>query len=190
MSSTIPTSSSKASTNNVVDLDIEVQEENIQEEVGVAAEIIPLRKERKLTSKVWEEMSRITAPSGEIVAQCNWCRKKLSGSSSTGTSHLTKHLNNCTARKYKSKGQLELQTRKNVATSKSEVQAYKFDQEKSRKDLAKMIIKHNYSFAICEYEYFEIFRNGLNPNFKLVSRNTTRLYVISVYKEKKGKDLR
>ena len=48
-----------------------------------------------------------------------------------------------------------------------------------------MIIKHNYSFNIVQHEYFEKFCAGLNPNFKLVSRNTIRSDILNVYKEEK-----
>ncbi|KAI5663970.1 hypothetical protein M9H77_23293 [Catharanthus roseus] len=48
-----------------------------------------------------------------------------------------------------------------------------------------MIIKHNYPFNMCEHELFEKFCNSLNPNFKLVSRNTIRTEVMLVHKEEK-----
>ncbi|KAI5668020.1 hypothetical protein M9H77_17873 [Catharanthus roseus] len=43
-------------------------------------------------------------------------------------------------------------------------------EDQSRRALAKMIIKHNYPFNMCEHEFFEKFCNSLNPNFKLKMR--------------------
>lgn len=68
---------------------------------------------------------------------------------------------------------------------KTRIENFKFDQERSRMDFAKMIIKHNYSFSMSEHEYFEIFLNGLQPMFKLVSRNTVRSDIIEVHKKEK-----
>ena len=65
------------------------------------------------------------------------------------------------------------------------IENFKFDQERSRMDFAKMIIKHNYPFSMFEHEYFEIFFNGLQPMFKLVSRNTVRSDIIEVHKKEK-----
>ena len=50
-----------------------------------------------------------------------------------------------------------------------------------------MIIKHNYSFNMVQHEFFEQFCAGLNPNFKLVSRNTIRSDILNIYKEEKAK---
>ena len=111
----------------------------------------------------------------------------MAGDSSCGTSHLKKHIDNCIARRHRSGGQQVLQLAKNALDDKVKVQTFKFDQERSRMDLARAIIKHNYPFNIVEHEYFEIFLNNLEPNFKLISRNTARADVISVYKEEKAK---
>uniref|UniRef100_A0A5B6ZS64 Putative zinc finger BED domain-containing protein RICESLEEPER 2-like isoform X2 n=1 Tax=Davidia involucrata TaxID=16924 RepID=A0A5B6ZS64_DAVIN len=74
-----------------------------------------------------------------------------------------------------------------IRSNASEVQDFKFDPEKSRMDFARMIIKHNYPFNMAEHEYFEIFCNGLQPFFKLVSQNTLRADVLKVYQEEKDK---
>ncbi|KAI5678655.1 hypothetical protein M9H77_09605 [Catharanthus roseus] len=38
--------------------------------------------------------------------------------------------------------------------------------------------QHNYPFNMCEHEFFEKLCNSLNPNFKLVFRNTIRVEVL------------
>lgn len=71
---------------------------------------------------------------------------------------------------------------KNTSGSSAMVKNHKFDQEKSRMDFARMVIMHNYPSNMAEHEYFEIFLNGLQPMFKLVSRNTVRSDVFQVHK--------
>lgn len=76
---------------------------------------------------------------------------------------------------------------KNTLGSFAMVKNHKYDQEKSRIDFARMVILHNYPFNMAEHEYFEIFFNGIQPMFKLVSRNTVRYDVFKVHKiEKRG----
>ena len=50
-----------------------------------------------------------------------------------------------------------------------------------------MIIKHNYPFNMVDHEFFKIFCNSLNPNFKVVSRNTIRVDILNVHKIEKDK---
>ncbi|KAI5678232.1 hypothetical protein M9H77_09182 [Catharanthus roseus] len=65
----------------------------------------------------------------------------------------------CIARKLRCKGQQQIQHSKSIVTGNIELSNIKFDQEKSRRALAKMIIKHNYPFNMCEHEFFEKFCN-------------------------------
>lgn len=67
------------------------------------------------------------------------------------------------------------------------LKSYKFDQEKSRLDLATMIIKHNYPLNMVEHEWFKIYSHGLNPEFHIVSRNTVRSDIISIHQAEKTK---
>ncbi|KAI5657858.1 hypothetical protein M9H77_26651 [Catharanthus roseus] len=54
-------------------------------------------------------MSRLTDPDGSTKAQCIWCKKKLVSGGKVGTTHLTKHLKVCVARKLRCKGQQQIQ---------------------------------------------------------------------------------
>lgn len=117
---------------------------------------------------------------------CNHCKKSFVGDSKSGTSHLAKHLKRCTAKIYKSKGQPTLATIKNFDGS-VKVETFTFSQDKSRMDLAKMVVKHNYPFNMSEHEFFEYFCNGLQPDFKLLSRSTIRSDVVKLHEEMKGK---
>ncbi|KAI5678654.1 hypothetical protein M9H77_09604 [Catharanthus roseus] len=61
----------------------------------------------------------------------------------------------CIARKLPCKGQQQIQHSKSIVTGNIELSNFKFDQEKSRRALENMIIKHNYPFYMCEHEFFE-----------------------------------
>lgn len=141
---------------------------------------------RAKKSKVWNDMNQIKDSKGVERAVCNHCKKSFVGDSKSGTSHLAKHLKRCTAKIYKSKGQPTLATIKKFDGS-VKVETFTFSQDKSRKDLAKMVVKHNYPFNMAEHEFFEYFCNGLQPDFKLPSRNTVRSDVVKLHEEMKGK---
>ncbi|KAL0434751.1 UNVERIFIED_CONTAM: hypothetical protein Sradi_0183000 [Sesamum radiatum] len=136
------------------------------------------RGNKRKQSVVWEHLTKVRGVNNVMHAKCNYCEKLLSGNAAYGTTHLKKHLNNAC-----SKFKLERRSALGVSP-RSE---FKFDQVKSRKDLAIACIKHKYPFNIGNHEYFEIFLNGLNPNFKLPCRNTIRGDVSQVYEEEKVK---
>lgn len=151
------------------------------------AEIPPLLpKKRKLKSPVWTFFERNETPSG-IVAICHSCKKSFVGESTKGTSHLKSHLSRCPSRSNKDVGQQLLAVTKNACGSTVKVANFKFSQDKSWMDFARMIIKHNYPFNMAEHEFFEIFCNGLQPEFKLMSRNTTRADILLVHQREKEK---
>ena len=62
-----------------------------------------------------------------------------------------------------------------------------FDQEGSRGDLAHMVIMHEYPLAIVDHVGFRKFVSGLQPNFKLVLRNTLKWDILKIYDYKKQK---
>ena len=138
-------------------------------------------KKRKLTSDVWNDFSKYKGPKGETRARCNHCKRTFVRESNYGTSHLRKHSNGCNAKKRTESKQMMISATKSVVDGGPRIQTFKFDQERSRMDLARMIIKHNYPFNMVEHEFFGIFCNNLQPMFRLVSRNTVRADVISLY---------
>ncbi|KAF6168072.1 hypothetical protein GIB67_011457 [Kingdonia uniflora] len=50
-----------------------------------------------------------------------------------------------------------------------------------------MVIKHEYPFAKVEHEYFRTFVNNLQPQFKLISRNTLGTDVMVIYQQERHK---
>lgn len=182
----------------------------------------PAKKTKRLTSVVWNHFERVRK--GEICyAVCVHCKKKLSGSSNSGTTHLRNHLLRCLKRSNYDVSQILAAKRKRKDTAVSlanftydEVQrkdeiitpiAYridpeprkeepsqavslasvKFDEERSRLDLARMIILHGYPLAMVEHVGFKIFVKNLQPLFDVASNSATELDCMTIYGKEKQK---
>ncbi|KAK9992708.1 hypothetical protein SO802_027693 [Lithocarpus litseifolius] len=63
------------------------------------------------------------------------------------------------------------------------------DQKASRRDLARMVILHEYPLAIVDHVGFRDFVGGLRPNFKIVGRNTLKRDIKKNYNEKNQKTM-
>ena len=59
------------------------------------------------------------------------------------------------------------------------------DQKASRRDLARMVILHEYPLAIVDHVGFQDFVGALRPNFKIVGRRDIK----KIYNEKKQKTM-
>jgi len=55
-----------------------------------------------------------------------------------------------------------------------QVENYTFDQEVARKELAAMIILHEYPLSMVDHAGFQRFASALQPLFKMGTRNTIR----------------
>ncbi|OMO71116.1 putative Zinc finger, BED-type [Corchorus olitorius] len=152
-------------------------------------------KRRKLTSNVWEEFHKEKDKDGDglvkVWAICSHCKKKFDGSSKKGTTHLRNHLNRCESRGTKVMRDQELivpDGRASENHSIGEVNS-SFDQERSRMDVARMIIKHQYPLNIVEDEFFSILLKNLQPMLKLQSQEALSSDILCVYREEKGDHL-
>ena len=81
------------SVNDSMPVEIDDEEEEIEEEDGVAA-----GSKGKLTSAVWKEFKRVKC-NGIVQAKCIYCFKQLSTSGTNGTTHLRVHLKSCVQKK-------------------------------------------------------------------------------------------
>ncbi|KMS99639.1 hypothetical protein BVRB_1g022080 [Beta vulgaris subsp. vulgaris] len=133
------------------------------------------RKGRKLTSPVWDHFERIDV-NGEKKAKCLHCDKLMSAKGSNGTSHLRDHMVKRCIRKHQKVDirQMFLSVSKR-ADGTTSVENTNFSQEISRKELANMVIVHEYPLAMVDHIGFRRFVNSLNPSFKIISRNTLRI---------------
>ncbi|KAG6591773.1 Zinc finger BED domain-containing protein RICESLEEPER 1, partial [Cucurbita argyrosperma subsp. sororia] len=63
----------------------------------------------------------------------------------------------------------------------------KFDQERSRNDLARMIILHGYPLSIVEHVGFKVFVKNVQPLFEVLPNRTIELACMEIYEKEKEK---
>ena len=84
----------------------------------------------------------------------------------------------CTLKKIKLKGQQKTLEQSALRFSskggKISVENYTFDPEVARRELAAMIILHEYPLSMVDHTGFRRFVSALQPLFKMVTRNTIR----------------
>ena len=68
--------------------------------------------------------------------------------------------------------------------------AYQFDQNIVRNNLARMIILHEYPLSIVDHIEFREFVKSLQPLFKLISRNTLKSDILKIYDNEREKALK
>lgn len=146
---------------------------------------------RKTTSLVWNHF--IKEKDGEIIkAKCNYCGKKLCGDGKKGTSHLHSHLKICSKRKFRDIRDVVKQKKlklEQYGGEKVKVVNFTFDQEVSRKELASMIIMHEYPISMVEHVGFRRYSASLQSAFKIPSRNTVRSDILKIYDYEKEKTM-
>lgn len=181
----------------------------------------PAKKSKRLTSVVWNHFERVRK-ADICYAVCVHCKKKLSGSSNSGTTHLRNHLLRCLKRSNYDVTQILSAKRKrkdttlaiaNVpyeeGTRKDEVVSlvpYKFDQDqkkeefcqpinhgsvrfdqaRSKMDLARMIMLHGYPLTMVEHVGFKLFVKNLQPLFEVLSSDV-ELECMTIYIREKEK---
>jgi hypothetical protein len=96
--------------------------------------------------------------------------------------HGLRQLKSCTLRKVKLAGNKTL-SQTSLRFSATDVgtvsvENYTFDQDIARKELAAMIILHEYPLSMVDHAGFQRFVHALQPLFKIGTRNTLR-YIIS-----------
>ena len=68
--------------------------------------------------------------------------------------------------------------------------AYQFDQNIVRNNLARMIILHEYPLSIVDHNGFREFVKSLQRLFKLISRNTLKSDILKIYNNEREKALK
>ncbi|ESQ28228.1 hypothetical protein EUTSA_v10018229mg [Eutrema salsugineum] len=172
-------------------------------------------KSGKLKSAVWNDFDRVRK--GETyVAICRHCKKRLSGSSASGTSHLRNHLIRCRRKTTSSNGVVSqcfvrgkkkkeerLEEVANVVDDDDHEQrkdelvtghdasvtvvSAGLDQRRSRFDLARMMILHGYPLTMVEDVGFRVFIRNLQPLFELVSFERVESDCMEIYAKEKHK---
>ena len=123
---------------------------------------------------------------GKVKAQCNYCGRLMVGDSTSGMTHLKLHKEKSCPSALREASPLRegtdirkqvLVKQHNMTRSKGISSPSVFneeDQKASRKDLARMVIFHDYPLAIVDHVGFRDFVGDLQPNFKIVGRNTLK----------------
>ena len=115
-----------------------------------------------MISDVWEYFKRQKVSGKlEYVTVYNYYHKRLSAKRKNGTSYLRTHMGLCFMRSNHTieSTQKHLQAKKE--SGKCKVSTFSFNQETSRKDLANMIIIHEYSLNMVEHWDFKRFVGSL-----------------------------
>ena len=137
-------------------------------------------KRRKSTSDVRNHFIKETDRNGKVWVKCKHCRKRFSGSSYDGTTHLKNHLNSSKCKR----SQKETGGLKNPTVTNGN---FVFDEERSGLDLVRTIIKDGYPLTMVEHEVFIIFVKNLQPRIKLPSQDTLKDKILCFYREGKEK---
>ncbi|RVW15815.1 Zinc finger BED domain-containing protein RICESLEEPER 2 [Vitis vinifera] len=131
-------------------------------------------------------MSSRKSIDGQDYAICKYCKSKLKADSKNGTKHLHVHLDRCIKRRNVDiKHQFLAIERKGYG--KVQIGGFTFDQDISRKKLARAIILHEYPLSIVDHASFRDFASSLQPLFKMVSCNTIKDDIMKIYEFEKGK---
>ncbi|KAH7866739.1 hypothetical protein Vadar_024320 [Vaccinium darrowii] len=178
----------------------QVESNSISEEVSIPAdepkeytsEGDEILSQSNLRSEHWPHFQRIILKAtGVYKARCIYCKKKLVGDPKSGTTHLGDHVKSCTKKKM-------IDGKQKILTSglmrgegkKANVETYSYDPEFARKQLAYMIIMHEYPLRMVEHIWFRKFCYALNPGFKVVSRYTIKRDIFKIYDVEKVKSMR
>lgn len=148
---------------------IDIEDEDEEEDVVAGSK-------RKRTFAVWKEFTEVRI-GGNVHAKCNYCSKKLSGSSKNGTNHLRLHLKSCVQKRIKVNG--KTMAHASLRFGKTDagtvlVENYIFDQDIARQELSAMIVLHEYPLSMVDHVGFRRFVGALQPLFKIGTRNTIR----------------
>ncbi|XP_050249216.1 zinc finger BED domain-containing protein RICESLEEPER 3-like [Quercus robur] len=148
-----------------------------------------IQEEGKYKSIVWNHFKRKRVDEKDK-AECNYCKKLLVRGSNYGTKHLHDHVKICPRRKFqdiRDMNQKILARDQNKVDSMAGVNAYNFDQNVSRNELARMIILHEYPLSIVDHIGFRKYSTSLQPLFRMVSRNTIKKDILSIYEKEREK---
>ncbi|XP_023913078.1 zinc finger BED domain-containing protein RICESLEEPER 3-like [Quercus suber] len=145
----------------------------------------------RLKSVVWNHFKKRKVD-GKDKAESKYCTRFLVGGSKNGTKHLHDHLKICPRKKFKDirdmKQKILVRDQHNVDLMAG-VNAYHFDQDKSRKELARMIILHEYNLSIVDHIGFRRYLTSLQSLFKMVCRNTIKKDITSIYDHEREKSM-
>ncbi|KAG7998079.1 hypothetical protein I3843_01G241200 [Carya illinoinensis] len=162
----------------------------------------PPNKRRRKKSIVWEHFTIETVGPGCTRACCKLCKKSfayITGSKLAGTSHLKRHIALGICPVFRQKNQQSPYTpgsrtggtgsgtdppkKRHRATHG--LASIPFDQDRCSKEIAKMIMLHDYPLHIVEHAGFNDFIRTLQPQFNNLSFKTVQEDCVAVYLKEK-----
>ncbi|KAL2942223.1 putative AC transposase [Bienertia sinuspersici] len=142
--------------------------------------------QRKLTSNVWENFEFLDVPDaqGNLLCKCKKCGQRYNAESRQGTGNLKRHIKKCKKRTFKDVGQLILDS-SSFGSMMNRIPA--IDCDVFREMLSIAVVKHDLPFQFAEYSGIRKCFSYINPEVKLVSRNTLKADVLKMFKREKEK---
>ncbi|KAG8490887.1 hypothetical protein CXB51_014711 [Gossypium anomalum] len=120
-----------------------------------------VKRQKSTTSKVWDEMTKLECENkNELKAQCNHCKTVFSAKSSSGTSHLRRHLNSCLKKANKDITQYTIANQSSLG---------------------------GHSFRTVDEPGFRHMMRIASPNFKNISRHTAARDVLMYYAKERDR---
>ena len=155
----------------------------VHDEIHSTTQVEP--EKGKLKSVVWEHFEKIKVD-GKYKAKCNYCKKLLGGETKNGTKHLHHHTNICIQKKALAKGKGGQKTLfSKISSGKKELACGAYNEENAKRELATMIILHEYPLSIVDHIGFIRFVTTIQPLFQLPSRNTIKKEILGIYEHEK-----
>ncbi|KAK5842599.1 hypothetical protein PVK06_004976 [Gossypium arboreum] len=140
-----------------------------------------LKHQKSTTSKVWDEMTKLECENiNELKAQCNHYKSIFSTKSSSETSHLGCHLNNCLKKVNKDITQYIIATQPSLGSGPY-IKNYKFYADGCRQAVSTFLVCSKHSFRIVENLGFRYMMRIASPNFKNISRHTVARDALMYY---------
>ncbi|MBA0787100.1 hypothetical protein Gotri_026502 [Gossypium trilobum] len=116
----------------------------------------------------------------ELKVQCNHCKSIFSAKSSSRTSHLRRHLNNCLKKVNKDITQYTMTTQQSLRGGPS-IKNYKFDADECRRAVSTFLMCGKHSFRTVEEPRFRYMMRIASSNCKNISRYTAARDVLMYY---------
>ncbi|KAL0285755.1 UNVERIFIED_CONTAM: putative AC transposase [Sesamum radiatum] len=199
MNVTASTSFSMAdSTSPVMQSKPEILEEITSDTIGLDENVeankdddtLGSKPKRKKKSAIWSDFKEMKDANGIVKIACIHCMRMYTKSKTAATTQLHRHLQSCTnyleAKADKSKDGL-LQTQLAFGSSSLDptvcpsLYVGKFDMEKMKESVAHWIMMHEHLFSIVEEDGFNMMQRRGMPEWRGMTRNTTKTYCINVY---------
>ncbi|KAK4397930.1 Zinc finger BED domain-containing protein RICESLEEPER 3 [Sesamum angolense] len=142
---------------------------------------------RKRTSEAWNHFKRVKVE-GIQFAECNYCKTRLKASAGYGTTHLHKHYEKvCKQRPRKTDIRQSFLKANQKVSGEQELGTHIFNQEEARRELASMVILHDYPLSVVDHIGFRRYSTCLQPCFNMISRNTMKGDILKIYKDERTK---